>query len=187
MFSEFCFSNMILICVLNRGPQRGKKRPPVSSPPIINPQIRTPIRAPAKRMRREPMSPNEPDHQQQTPSSQVQQQQQQHPMEKPDVNMCLKYTFGVNAWKQWVVTKNADMEKSSVRRRPFKTELLQMTADELNYSLCLFVKEVRKPNGTEYAPDTIYYLVLGLFFSYFFVGDFCNYLIFFCRYSTISI
>lgn len=85
------------------------------------------------------------------------------PAEKPDANMCLKYTFGVNAWKQWVATKNADLEKSSMRRKPFKSEILQLTADELNYSLCLFVKEVRKPNGSEYAPDTIYYLVLGNF------------------------
>ncbi|XP_058447040.1 zinc finger MYM-type protein 4 [Malaya genurostris] len=84
------------------------------------------------------------------------------PVEKPDANMCLKYTFGVNAWKQWVLTKNADLEKSTIRRKPFKSEILQLTADELNYSLCLFVKEVRKPNGTEYAPDTIYYLVLGI-------------------------
>ena len=38
---------------------------------------------------------------------------------------------------------------------------MQLTADELNYSLCLFVKMVCKPNSTEYAPDTIYYLVLG--------------------------
>lgn len=83
------------------------------------------------------------------------------PVEKADANMCLKFTFGVNAWKQWVMTKNADLEKSSIRRKPFKSELLQLTADELNYSLCLFVKEVRKPNGSEYAPDTIYYLVLG--------------------------
>ncbi|XP_070491945.1 zinc finger MYM-type protein 3 isoform X2 [Chironomus tepperi] len=84
------------------------------------------------------------------------------PAEKPDANMCLKYTFGVNAWKQWVATKNADLEKSSIRRRPIKSEILQLTADELNYSLCMFVKEVRKPNGSEYAPDTIYYLVLGI-------------------------
>lgn len=84
------------------------------------------------------------------------------PAEKPDANMCLKYTFGVNAWKQWVMTKNAEIEKSSARRKPFKSEILQLTADELNYSLCLFVKEVRKPNGSEYAPDTIYYLVLGI-------------------------
>lgn len=59
------------------------------------------------------------------------------------------------------MTKNAEIEKSSIRRKPFKSEILQLTADELNYSLCLFVKEVRKPNGSEYAPDTIYYLVLG--------------------------
>lgn len=85
------------------------------------------------------------------------------PVEKADANMCLKFTFGVNAWKQWVMTKNADLEKSSIRRKPFKSELLQLTADELNYSMCLFVKEVRKPNGSEYAPDTIYYLVLGEF------------------------
>ena len=88
------------------------------------------------------------------------------PAEKPDANMCLKYTFGVNAWKQWVATKNADLEKSSMRRKPFKSEILQLTADELNYSLCLFVKEVRKPNGSEYAPDTIYYLVLGKLQNY---------------------
>lgn len=24
------------------------------------------------------------------------------PIEKPDANMALKYTFGVNAWRQWV-------------------------------------------------------------------------------------
>ncbi|GLV41688.1 without children [Carabus blaptoides fortunei] len=89
-------------------------------------------------------------------------QQPPEPIEKPDANMCLKYTFGVNAWKQWVTTKNAELEKSSRRVKLFKNEILQLTADELNYSLCLFVKEVRKPNGTEYAPDTIYYLCLGI-------------------------
>ncbi|RZC39488.1 DUF3504 domain containing protein [Asbolus verrucosus] len=84
------------------------------------------------------------------------------PAEKPDAHLCLKYTFGVNAWKQWVTTKNTELEKSSKYVKPFKTEILQLTADELNYSLCLFVKEVRKPNGAEYAPDTIYYLCLGI-------------------------
>ncbi|KAJ8936686.1 hypothetical protein NQ318_012505 [Aromia moschata] len=90
------------------------------------------------------------------------------PAEKPDANMCLKYTFGVNAWKQWVTTKNAELEKSAgILQRGsgamlFKTEILQLTSDELNYSLCLFVKEVRKPNSAEYAPDTIYYLCLGI-------------------------
>ncbi|GLG96216.1 Uncharacterized protein GBIM_03033 [Gryllus bimaculatus] len=85
--------------------------------------------------------------------------------EKPDANMCLKFTLGVNAWKRWVLTKNAELEKAAASNRKlklFKPEILQQTADELNYSLCLFVKEVRKPNGQEYAPDTIYYLCLGI-------------------------
>ena len=60
--------------------------------------------------------------------------------------------------------KNTELEKFSHKGvKPFKTDLLQLTSDELNYSLCLFVKEVRKPNGAEYAPDTIYYLCLGMY------------------------
>jgi hypothetical protein len=109
------------------------------------------------------------------------------PAEKPDANMCLKYTFGVNAWKQWVATKNADLEKSSMRRKPFKSEILQLTADELNYSLCLFVKEVRKPNGSEYAPDTIYYLVLGEFSIRKISRDFSNIIFRFFRYPTVLV
>lgn len=116
-------------------------------------RIATPARQPSKRTRRGQQAEVVPPPQPEPP---------REPIEKADANMCLKYTFGVNAWKQWVMTKNAELEKSTLRRKPFKSDLLQMTADELNYSLCLFVKEVRKPNGSEYAPDTIYYLVLGV-------------------------
>ncbi|XP_061176722.1 zinc finger MYM-type protein 4-like isoform X2 [Saccostrea echinata] len=84
----------------------------------------------------------------------------------PDANMYLKYTYGVNAWKHWVVQKNAQLEKvskqGSGKLKMFKTDMMGCTADELNYSLCLFVKEVRKPNGEEYAPDSIFYLCLGI-------------------------
>lgn len=125
--------------------QRGRKR--ASASPRANNNNRQQL-SPNKRIKREQISEPSPE-------------PPREPTEKPDANMCLKYTFGVNAWKQWVLTKNADLEKSTIRRKPFKSEILQLTADELNYSLCLFVKEVRKPNGTEYAPDTIYYLVLG--------------------------
>ncbi|XP_055613716.1 zinc finger MYM-type protein 3 [Uranotaenia lowii] len=127
--------------------QRGRKRAP-ATPRANNNNNRQQI-SPNKRIKREQISEPSPE-------------PPREPVEKPDANMCLKYTFGVNAWKQWVLTKNADLEKSTIRRKPFKSEILQLTADELNYSLCLFVKEVRKPNGTEYAPDTIYYLVLGI-------------------------
>ena len=80
--------------------------------------------------------------------------------------MYLKFTYGVNAWKHWVVNKNAQLEKvskqGSGRLKLFKTDMMGCSADELNYSLCLFVKEVRKPNGEEYAPDSIFYLCLGI-------------------------
>lgn len=84
-------------------------------------------------------------------------------VEEPD--HCLKHTFGVNAWKHWVLEKNSQLEKGSQSLRKlklFKTDILQLSPDELNYSLCLFVKEVRKPQGEEYAPDSIYYLCLGI-------------------------
>ncbi|XP_055635361.1 zinc finger MYM-type protein 4 [Toxorhynchites rutilus septentrionalis] len=127
--------------------QRGGRKRGAASPRANN-NNRQQI-SPNKRIKREQINEPSPE-------------PPREPTEKPDANMCLKYTFGVNAWKQWVLTKNADLEKSTIRRKPFKSEILQLTADELNYSLCLFVKEVRKPNGTEYAPDTIYYLVLGI-------------------------
>lgn len=88
---------------------------------------------------------------------------------KPDANMCLKYTLGVNAWRQWAYNKSIEFEKplsnnvcGIKQTNIFKLDLLQLTASELNYCLCLFIKEVRKPNGNEYAPDTIYYLCLGI-------------------------
>lgn len=115
----------------------------------------------------------------QSPATLMQQPQQQvvqnsvytipMPSVKPDANMFLKYTLGVNAWRQWANTKSIEFEKtlsssiSSVKKTNiFKLDLLKLTASELNYCLCLFVKEVRKPNGSEYAPDTIYYLCLGI-------------------------
>ncbi len=46
--------------------------------------------------------------------------------------------------------------------KPFETDILKLRADELNYTLCMFVKEVKKPNGDAYAPDSILYLTLGI-------------------------
>lgn len=36
------------------------------------------------------------------PEAQAGQHPRMEPIEKPDANMALKYTFGVNAWRQWV-------------------------------------------------------------------------------------
>lgn len=142
--------------VVQRGRKRGSNVSQRAGTVVNNNTQQLSLTPTSKRIKREQLNEPSPE-----PVNRV-----VEPVEKPDANMCLKYTFGVNAWKQWVVTKNADLEKSSIRRKPFKSDILQLTADELNYSLCLFVNEVRKPNGTEYAPDTIYYLVLGKFTNF---------------------
>ena len=61
--------------------------------------------------------------------------------------------------------KNAELEKARAQgkyMKPFETDILKLRADELNYTLCMFVKEVRKPNGEPYASDSILYLTLGI-------------------------
>lgn len=83
-----------------------------------------------------------------------------------DVNHRLKFSYGVNAWHHWVAKKNAEIERirstaGGHRARLFPTDILKCTTDELNITLCMFVKEVRKPGGEEYSPDSIYYLCLG--------------------------
>jgi len=61
-----------------------------------------PRSSPAKRIRRVsgtndvPLMPP-PESQPPPPQPRI-----MEPIEKPDANMALKYTFGVNAWRQWV-------------------------------------------------------------------------------------
>ena len=72
--------------------------------------------------------------------------------------------YGVNAWKHWVNQKNEQLNKAATinkKIKTFKTDILQCTAEELCRSLCLFIKELRKPNGEQYNADSIYYLCLG--------------------------
>ncbi len=51
----------------------------------------------------------------------------------------------MNAWKHWVVGKNAELEKQRAQgkyQKSFETDILKLRADELNFTLCMFVKEV---------------------------------------------
>lgn len=84
------------------------------------------------------------------------------PVEKADENTCLESAKGVLAWKLWIMSKNAEIESGFVQRQQYKMELLRLTTAELNYSLGQFVKEVRKLDGSKYAPDEIYCFVLDI-------------------------
>ncbi|NWX97284.1 ZMYM3 protein, partial [Nothoprocta ornata] len=81
----------------------------------------------------------------------------------------LNYSYGVNAWKSWVQAKYAAGETSKGEELRFgpkpmriKEDILACTAAELNYGLAQFVKEITRPNGERYEPDSIYYLCLGI-------------------------
>nr|XP_055027739.1 zinc finger MYM-type protein 4 isoform X5 [Misgurnus anguillicaudatus] len=78
----------------------------------------------------------------------------------------LNQAYGVAAWSCWVKKKSertADEEdQQSSGRMVMKQDVLQCSFAELNYGLCRFIKEARRPNGEVYKPDSIYYLCLGI-------------------------
>ncbi|XP_069747442.1 zinc finger MYM-type protein 2 isoform X2 [Narcine bancroftii] len=90
----------------------------------------------------------------------------------PENGFTLSYIYGINAWKHWIVNKKAKNEDTVkidgyntallAKSTQFKEDLLSCTAAELDYGLAEFVKEVRRPNGECYAPDSLYYLCLGI-------------------------
>lgn len=78
-----------------------------------------------------------------------------------------KYSYGVNAWKHWVRTRQLEEllvldELKSPKSVKLKEDLLCHSSAELNCGLAHFVREVRRPNGESYAPDSVYYLCLGI-------------------------
>lgn len=50
--------------------------------------------------------------------------------------------------------------EESVRRKIIERDLLKMTDADLNYLLCRFIFETRKADGSEFQPDSIYFMML---------------------------
>ncbi|XP_034041881.1 zinc finger MYM-type protein 2 isoform X2 [Thalassophryne amazonica] len=78
----------------------------------------------------------------------------------------LKARYGVNAWKRWTLascdkSENASAMDGSKPARP-KTSLSSLSSEELNVALSRFVREVCRPSGERYSPDSILYLCLGI-------------------------
>ncbi|XP_035612949.1 zinc finger MYM-type protein 2-like isoform X2 [Oncorhynchus keta] len=82
----------------------------------------------------------------------------------------LRSHYGVNAWKRWALTstdqsgdaKGKDSLKQESPPARSKSNLLSLKASELSLALSRFVRDVRRPNGERYAPDSILYLCLGI-------------------------
>ncbi|XP_039207430.1 zinc finger MYM-type protein 2 isoform X3 [Crotalus tigris] len=88
--------------------------------------------------------------------------------ENSECSFPFKYAYGVNAWKHWVKARNLEEDLSvldelkSTKSVKLKEDIISHTSTELNFGLAHFVNEVRRPNGENYAPDSIYYLCLGI-------------------------
>nr|XP_056711837.1 transcriptional regulator QRICH1 [Euleptes europaea]XP_056711845.1 transcriptional regulator QRICH1 [Euleptes europaea]XP_056711855.1 transcriptional regulator QRICH1 [Euleptes europaea] len=133
----------------------------------------------------------DPQQQQPTPQEQGQQQQQQQlqvtcaaqtvqvaeveqqsqPQPSPELLLphSLKPEEGLEVWKNWAQTKNAELEKESQNRLApigrrqllrFQEDLISSAVAELNYGLCLMTREARNSEGQPYDPDVLYYIFL---------------------------
>lgn len=79
----------------------------------------------------------------------------------------LRPCYGLNAWRRWAASaakQEGDLNTPDARKRGgrVKSNLLSLKASRLGQTLARFVREVRRPNGERYAPDSILYLCLGI-------------------------
>ena len=104
----------------------------------------------------------------------------------PDAAYRLKWVYGVEAFQRWAKQRNQPIltaapegkrrKRDEHRRWPLrsgleaeiaqqyliKTDLLSyVNGDELQQVLDVFLREVRRPTGETYLPESIYYLCLG--------------------------
>ena len=71
-----------------------------------------------------------------------------------------KWFYGVKIFNTWLANKIELLKTTSHTRLP--DELLKLKNEELNVLLAEFVQEIRKPTGESYAPESVYYLCLGI-------------------------
>ncbi|XP_033497990.1 zinc finger MYM-type protein 4-like isoform X3 [Epinephelus lanceolatus] len=72
----------------------------------------------------------------------------------------LNHLYGVKAWRSWVQQRNKHQKESNIV--DIKEDVLQCDSAELSFALSCFIREVRRPNGETYSPDSIFYLCLGI-------------------------
>ncbi|CAC5389685.1 unnamed protein product [Mytilus coruscus] len=73
-----------------------------------------------------------------------------------------KIKWATTLFKQWKSTRNIRANDPNVGLSPIRVDLAEMSLDELNYFISRFICDVRKTDGTEYPPDTLYSLVICL-------------------------
>ena len=98
-------------------------------------------------------------------------QQQQQQLQPSDQEGSFKWFFGVKVFNAWLTTKLEHLKISSSSNKNLvllsqanrlPNDLVKLKNEELNSLLTEFIQEVRKPTGELYAPESLYYLCLGI-------------------------
>lgn len=85
-----------------------------------------------------------------------------------DTSSSFKWIFGVKVFNNWLKLKQEELKLISNEQQylPMSSrvpdDLLKLKNDELNMYLAQFVHQVRKQNLEQYAPESVYYLCLGI-------------------------
>ncbi|XP_037343080.2 zinc finger MYM-type protein 4-like isoform X4 [Pungitius pungitius] len=72
----------------------------------------------------------------------------------------LNHLYGVKAWRSWVRQQNKLPRPSNLV--DIKEDVIECDSAELSFALSYFIRDVRRPNGETYSPDSIFYLCLGI-------------------------
>lgn len=73
----------------------------------------------------------------------------------------LRAHIGIWALNEWI--KSSPMGQSLFPEPNHNIELLlNLSPDEKSQVICPFIKTIRKPDNSEYSPDTIFYLILAI-------------------------
>lgn len=76
-----------------------------------------------------------------------------------------KWVYGVRIFNTWLLNKIEMLKtknNSNLNQQRLPDDLIKLKNDELNILLAEFVHEIRKPTGEVYAPESVYYLCLGI-------------------------
>lgn len=73
-----------------------------------------------------------------------------------------KWVYGVRIFNSWLLNKIEILKSKTHITQRLPDDLIKLKNDELNYLLAEFVHEIRKPTGEVYAPESVYYLCLGI-------------------------
>ncbi|CAF0743824.1 unnamed protein product [Brachionus calyciflorus] len=80
-----------------------------------------------------------------------------------DSESSFKWNIGIKVFNTWLNNKIENLKLNKIQSSTrLPNDLLKLKNEELNLLLAEFLTEVRKPNGEIYAPESIYYISLGI-------------------------